>query len=146
MMTAKDEQIRAILSYDTWNWAVNQLGPQDSIDEKRFRDFISVTESEVEQYVHEHGFDKRVVFESKDAGAWLRLDADDHICITKNNEMWEVFYTERGKRSQEASFPSWNGAAREVVRRLFEGAKIMLNHRYRLAHPEMNLPLPSEMD
>jgi len=45
-----------------------------------------------------------------------------------------------------ASEWSLAAARREVVRRLMTGARISLKHRYRLAHPEENLPLPGEMD
>jgi hypothetical protein len=141
-----DEQIRAILSGDTWDWALAQLSAGERIYFKRFRDFIQVNEKDVEQYVAQHGFDARVVFESSEPGAWLRIEAGDHICIANVGRIWEVFYTERGERHSESRFPTREEAVREVVHRLIEGARICLNHRYRLSHPDENLPSPSEMD
>jgi hypothetical protein len=57
-----------------------------------------------------------------------------------------VVYTERGVRSDEVKVPSHAAARREEVRRLMTSARIDINHRYRLAHPNESFPAPSEMD
>lgn len=135
----KDEQIRAILSWDTWRWAVDRLGEGESIDNVRFHDLISVTEDEVYQFVLVHGFNQRAVVE--------RGDADDHLCIVPESDgRWAVYYTERGKRSEEVVLSSLADARREVVHRLMQSARTALNHRFKLAHPGTSLPVPSEMD
>ena len=79
---------------------------------------------------------------------WLRGgDADDHLCIApKPDGRWSVYYTERGERSDEVVVSSLADARREVIHRLMVSARISLNHRFKLAHPELDLPLPSEMD
>lgn len=134
-----DEQIRAILSWNTWHWAVRQLGDGETMDNVRFRDLVSVTEDDVYDYVVVHGFNERAVVE--------RGDAEDHLCIVpKANGRWTVYYTERGMRSDEIVLASLAEARREVVHRLMVSARIALNHNFKLAHPEMHLPLPSEMD
>ena len=142
-MKSKTEQIRAILAGNTFRWAVNQLQPDETINEKRYSDFISVAPDEVEEYVREHGFPQHsveVIY--KGQGVF----AEDKLCIVESPPGWDVFYIERGHRSDESSFLSLDEARREVIRRMIETAKIELNHRYRNAHPELNLPRPSEMD
>ncbi len=137
------EQIQAILSGNTFRWAVNQLQPGETIDEKRYSDFISVTPEEIESYVKEQGFPGRAVkVISKGQGVF----AEDQICIVEVASGWEVFYTERGQRSEQMLLSSFEEACREVIRRRIETAKIELNHRYRNAHPGLNLPYPSQMD
>lgn len=112
------------------------------MDDVRFRDFFSVTEDEVCDHVLAHGFDDRTVAEGRAARG-----ADDRLCaVPLDDGRWTVYYTERGIRSAEVTVPSQSEARREVVRRLMRSARIDLNHRYRLAHPEESLPLPSEMD
>lgn len=142
-MKSKIEQIQAILSWNTFRWAVNQLQSNETIDEKQYSDFISVTPDEIEDYVKAHGFPDRAV---KVVGKGKGIFAEDQICIVEVPSGWEVFYMERGQRSEQALLPSFDEAQREVIRRMIETAKIQLNHRYRHAHPELNLPRPSEMD
>jgi hypothetical protein len=134
-----DQQISAILSWDAWQWAVDHLPEGETIDGVRFRDLISVTEDDVFEFVTTYGFNEGVVVEHD--------DADDHLCIVPAPDgRWSVYYTERGKRSEEVVLPSLAAARREVVHRLMTSARIALNHRFKLAHPEMDLPLPSEME
>jgi hypothetical protein len=112
------------------------------MDDVRFRDLISVTEDEVYEYVLTNGFPEQVVVEVDAAQG-----ADDRLCsVPLDDGRWVVYYTERGVRSDEVKVPSHEAARREVVRRLMRGARIDLNHRYRLAHPDESLPRPSEMD
>lgn len=79
-MKSKQEQIEAILSMSTFNWAVKQLSFGKSIDNHRYSDFISVTPDDIENYVKEHGFSKKVVrifFKGQ------VVTADDRICIVE---------------------------------------------------------------
>jgi hypothetical protein len=134
-----DEQIRAILSWNTFRWAADRLSDTETMDTVRFRDLISVSEDKVYDYVVANGFDECAVVE--------RRDVDDHLCIVSQADgRWAVYYTERGKRSAEVVLPSLADARREVVYRLMVSARISLNATFKLAHPEMELPLPSGMD
>jgi hypothetical protein len=142
-LKSKTEQIQVILTGNTFRWAVNQLQPPEIIDEKRYSDFISVTPDEIEAYVKEHGFPEHsveVIY--KGQGVF----AEDKLCIVETPPGWEVFYIERGQRSDESSYLSLEEACREVIQRRIKTAKIELNHRFHNAHPELNLPRPSEMD
>lgn len=135
------EQIRAILSPSVFRWAVEQLPAGRSIDDVKFSDLISVTEDEIFTYVQENGFDPNTVVERRAASG-----ADDRICLLPEPDgRWRVYYIERGIKSGERVLPSEAEARREVVRDLLRSARIALNHRYRLAHPEEDLPSPSEM-
>jgi hypothetical protein len=140
-MSSEREQIEAILSWDIFRWAVGQLPPTVSIDDVRFRDLISVSEQDVFDYVVEHGFSESLVAE-RDAARF----ADDRLCMVPMDDgRWSVYYTERGVISDQVTVPSEAAARREIVHRLWTGAKVSLNHRYRLAHPDEDLPPPSEM-
>lgn len=121
-----EDQIRVILGPKIFEWAVESLPEGLAIDDVRFRDLISVTEDDVFSYVVAHGFDARVVAE----------DAvfDDRICIVSSAAGWRVFYTERGRVFEESLFPSRQEARREVVSRLMEVARIILNSRYWHSH------------
>jgi hypothetical protein len=138
-----DEQIVAILSGQTSGWARAQLAPGQSMDDRRYSDFIRVTPDEIEEYVRGKGFPGTYIVE---APLGHTSAADDQVCIVEQPSGWEVYYTERGVKSETATFTTHVEARREVIRRMVELAKVTLNHRYRYAHPEPNLPPPSEMD
>ena len=121
-----EDQILAILGPDIFKWAVRSLPEGVAIDDVRHRDLISVTESDVLAHVIAHGFDNRVVAED--------AVVDDRVCIVASGHRWRVFYTERGKVSDESAFPSKHEARAEVVRRLMRLSRIMLNSRYWHAH------------
>jgi hypothetical protein len=141
-MPSAEEQIQAILDWDTFRWAQSHLPESRTIDDIRFSDLISVTEEDVYEHVLRNGFPDRTVAEG-DAARW----ADDRLCLVPIEDgRWGVYYTERGVRSDEVTLPSHAAARREVVRRLMRGARIDLNSRYRLAHPGEMLPPPSEMN
>jgi hypothetical protein len=136
-----EDQIRAILGPNIFRWAEEQLPPDASIDDFRFSDLVSVTEEDVFAYVQDHGFDPRVVAE-RDAAKY----ADDRICLVPEPDgRFRVYYTERGIRSDERVLPSEVAARRWIVHDLIKSARISLNHRYKLAHPDEDLPRPSEM-
>ena len=141
-MPSPEDQIQAILSWNTFRWALVNLPESATIDDVRFRDLIKVSEDDVHNYALQHGFPESVVAE-RDAAR----TADDRLCIVPLDDgTWSVYYSERWTRSDPVVVSSLAAARREVVRRLMTGARISLNHRYRLAQPEENLPLPSEMD
>jgi hypothetical protein len=142
-MKTEIEQIHAIFEGDTFHWAINQLLPNENIDNKRYSDFISVHFDDIEEYIRENGFPSGTIEEVEKGQSPLR---DDCLCMEEKTNGWEVYYIERGKRSEQKVFQSLFEARREVIRRMIASAKIVLNHRYRNAHPEMNLPRPSEMD
>lgn len=127
---------------DVWHWGLNHLPDGKTFDDIRFRDLITVSENDVFNFVTANGFNERVVAE-RDAARW----ADDQLCIVPEADgRWSVCYSERGKKYDEVVLPSLADARREVVHRMMTSARISLNHAFRLAHPEMDLPLPSEMD
>ena len=135
---SRDEQIKAILSWNVFRWATGRLRDGETMDTVRFRDLIDVTEDDVYEFVLVNGFDERAVIE--------RGSADNHRCIVPEaDDRWSVDYTERGKKSEEVVVSSIADARREVVHRLMVSARISLNHRFKHAHPEMSLPKPSEM-
>ncbi|GIM63595.1 hypothetical protein Pve01_80930 [Planomonospora venezuelensis] len=141
-VVALEDQIQAILGSNIFRWAQSRLPITKTMDDVRFSDFFSVTEDEVYEYVLANGFDGQAVAEGDAASG-----ADDPLCaVPLEDGRWTVYYTERGVRSDEVKVPSHSAARREVVRRLMRSARIDLNHRYRLAHPEESLPPPSEMD
>lgn len=140
-MSSREEQIRAIIGMRTWKWGLANLPAGKSIDDVRFQDLVSVTEDDVYEYVLEHGFDPSTVAVRDEARR-----ADDRICLVPEVDgRWRVYYTERGQVSDETVLPSEAHARREVVARLMRLARINLNHRYRLAHPDEDLPPPDEM-
>ena len=144
-MKTKEEQIKAILSWNTFRWACEQLSDSSEIDQKKYADFISVTAEEICEFVRTNGFDDRAVFVCSTQDRWDNFKSDDHLCICEEKGGWIVFYTERGQRSAEARFSTREQAEAEIVRRLIVSAKVSLNHRYKNAHPDLNLPKPSEM-
>lgn len=135
------EQVRAILGDRTFRWACAQLRDDEAIDDFRFRDFINVTEEDIYQFALANGFDQwddlRV--------AGPMLGEGTYICGLPGGR-WTVFYTDRGEISQETSVSTLADARREVIRRMMDMARIELNHRFKSAHPELDLPRPSQMD
>lgn len=135
------EQVRAILGQRTFYWACEQLRDGESMDDLMFRDFISVTEEDIYQFVLVHGFNERDVIQI------TNFMPSEGTCINELQDgRWMVFYTERGKVSQETIVSALADARREVIHRMMRSARISLNHRYRYAHPELDLPPPSQMD
>jgi len=127
---------------DSWHWGLNHLPAGKTFDDIRFRDLITVSEDDVYDFVIANGFNERMVAEREAA-----RHADDQLCIVPEADgRWSVYYTERGMKHDEVVLPSLADARREVVRRLMTSARISLNATFRLAHPEMDLPPPSEMD
>lgn len=135
-------QIQAIFAVNTFPWALKQLLPNESIDEKRYSDFITVTAEDLYQSVITQGFPPATVEELALGQPGYLYDG---LRIEATETGWEVYGIERDQRSDVQSYPSLEAARREVIRRCLVSAKIMLNHRYRLAHPELNLPDPSQM-
>jgi hypothetical protein len=139
----REAQIRAILASGTWEYALAHLSDRETIDDIRFRDLITVSEDDVYAHVLEHGFDERRVSERR---ADPIMD-DGKFCILPSQDgRWRVFFLERGQRSPERVLPSLAAARKHVVHELLRSARISLNHRFKLAHPELELPPPSEMD
>lgn len=55
-MPSHEEQIQAILDWNTFRWAQSHLPESKTIDDVRFRDLISVTEDDVYAYCCAMGF------------------------------------------------------------------------------------------
>lgn len=144
-MHDEEGQIRALLGPDPFRWAVERIGGRTlgrTIDDVRYRDLVTASDEQVHDWVDDHGFDPRTVSDG-------RL-AEDLLCITpgegpEGDPGWAVSYVERGRAERLAWFPTHHEARHDVVDRLLERARILLNHRYRLAHPDEDLPPPSEM-
>ena len=141
-MPNPQEQIEAILSYDVFRWAHEHLPAGKSIDDIRFPDLISVTEQDVFEYVLVRGFPERVVAE-RDAARW----ADDKLCIVPLSDgRWSVYYTERGRRSDQATLESYAAALRWVINILLNSARTALNHRWWHANPDARPPRITDME
>jgi len=138
---SNDEQIRAILSYDAFRWAVENLPHGKTIDDIRFRELVTISEEDVLNHVRRSGFPVSVVAEGE-AARW----ADDRICLVEDGDRWSIFYTERGERSDLATVESHAAAQRWVVHHLFENAKVSLNHRWWHAHPDERPQRIGDMD
>ena len=135
-MKTKEEQIQAILSGNTFQWACNQINSVKKMDHKKYDDFISVTEQEIEEYVISNGFGDSVVYENDGTEAWSIYDAHDRICISQENKQWLVFRMGWEGRLEISMFLEKGDAIREVIKRLINLAKISLNNRYQNAHSE----------
>lgn len=124
-----DEQIRAILGWRTFAWAVAQLPAGLSIDDVTFADLVSVSREDVERWVEEHGFGSTAVREVDTTGA-------EGLYVTPEDGGWVVFYSERGRRNLEHRFVDRREARRWVVDHLYDSARTSLNHRWWHAHPD----------
>jgi hypothetical protein len=137
------EQIDAILGNYPDRWAQAQLKPGETMDDKRYHDLIRVTQDDIYRYVQAHGFPRLTVYEEGSPNA---IQGDDQLWIVRSGDRWEVSYVERGNKNAQSQCDMLEEARREVIRRKMRSARITLNHRYRNAHPELNLPPPDEMD
>ena len=138
-MRPDDEQIDAILNQNTSAWAREQLGPGEPMDDRDYADFISVTPDAVVAHVLAQGFHSEVVW-TPELPPHAR---EERIVVEPSERGWEVCYSERGMRSDAATHPTYEGAVRDVVGRLFESAWTSLNHRYWHAHhPELTRLVP----
>jgi len=135
-MKTKEEQIQVILSGNTFQWASNQINSVKKIDHKKYDDFISVTEQEIEEYVISNGFGDSAVYENDGTEAWSIYDAHDRICIAQENEQWLVLHMGWEERLEISMSLEKGDAIREVIKRLINMAKISLNNRYQNAHSE----------
>jgi hypothetical protein len=142
-MRDKEEQIKAILKGDTFHWALDQLVPGESIENKKYSDFVSVSVEDIYDYVMANGFPLNTVEELRKGEAGYYYD---NLRIEEVENGWEVYGIERDRKSVIMLFPSLEEARKETLRRKIVSAKVELNHRYCLAHPELNLPKPSEME
>ncbi|KRB78324.1 hypothetical protein ASE01_03335 [Nocardioides sp. Root190] len=124
-----DDQIRAILGWDTFRWAVDHLPAGVSIDDVRFVDLISVTREDVDRWVERHGFATTSVRDD-------RYDGAEALYLLPEDDGWVVFYSERGQRSFAHHFAVRAEARRWVVDHLYDSARTSLNHRWWHAHPD----------
>ena len=122
MELTKREQIEAILSGRASELLEQRFG-QGWFERIDGREQFDVTEGEVVQYVQEHGFpEDGPVSDNK---ASLR----DQIVLYDARRHWEVYYAERGARHDCATFPTREGAVREVVSRLMSWAETVTNSK-----------------
>lgn len=141
-MASRSEQIAAILSWDAFRWAQDQLPKGTAIDDIRFPDLISVTPQDVFEHVQLHGFPERVVA-VRDAAR----RADDMLCIVPLRDgRWSVYYTERGIKRDQVSVESYAAAQRRVIEILYSSARTDLNHRWWHAHPTERPPKITDME
>ena len=122
------EQIRAILGWNTFRWAVGQLPAGVSIEDVTFVDLISVTRDDVDRWVRRHGFASTAVRDVRDTGV-------EGLYLLPEGDGWVVFYSERGTRTQSQHFDTQAQARRWVVDHLYDSARTSLNHRWWHAHP-----------
>lgn len=127
------EQIRAILAWNTFRWAVDHLPQSVEIDDVTFPDLVSVSRDDVLRWVEKHGFDSTAV---RDDG----YDGAEALYLLPEAGAWVVFYSERGQRNFEHRFASEGAARRWVVDHLYDSARTSLNHRWWHAHPDSRPP------
>jgi hypothetical protein len=125
-MRSKAEQIAELLGGNTVNWAVSQFPADPKLADHQYSDFISVTPDEVVAHVLEHGFDVRAVW----TPGHPRPERDDRLVVEPKGAEWACFYTERGSRSRERTYPDKEGAVRDAVMRLLDRAWTSLNSAY----------------
>lgn len=142
LLAPRDEQIRAILGWNVFRWAVARLPEGTSISDVRFRDFITVTPQEVLEHVAEHGFPDDVVALGPESRAF-----DEGQCIVPAQDgRWWVYYAERGTKRDEGTFSSLAQAQRFVVDKLYDSARTALNHRWWHAHPDERPPRIADVE
>lgn len=133
-MRPEAEQLDAILNQDVSAWVREQVADFSDLDDRDYRDFISVTPDQAVARVLRDGFNSRAVW----TPGMPPHEREDRLVIEQSPRGWEVFYYERGDRSAEATHATYEAAVRDVVMRLFDNAWTTLNHRYWHAHhPEL---------
>jgi len=137
-MRSKTEQIEHILRGETETWAHAQLGMGQTLADRQYSDFISVTPDEVVAHVLARGFDPRAVWTQKEHPS----QRDNRIVIEPMGAKWATYYTERGSRDDERTFDREIDAVRDVVMRLLDSAWTALNVRYWHRHYPMLERLP----
>lgn len=140
---SREEQVVLILSERTHELVSRLPNANEAINHLRFRDFIEVTPDDVLAYVEKNGFPQSNVAEE---GGRHHFHGDNQFRICRGPMGWELFFTERGIDSVHEIFSTLADARSALVAKLFELAKICLNHRYWHAHPELNLPSPSSFE
>jgi hypothetical protein len=130
------EQIKAILSDNLWQWVSEQFQPNyQSMVNRRYEDFISVTPTDVEQYILAHGFDPEGhIFESDDPSFWQTLTAPEGWYLIKNGQTWEVFWKERLQPLGVERFPTREDAVHHLVNEMMSASKASLDNWFRNAH------------
>lgn len=124
-----EEQVRAILGWNTFRWAVEQLPEGVSIDDVTFADLVSVTREDVVGWVEANGFGSTPVRDD-------HYDGAEALYLLPDGDRWVVFYSERGQRNFEHYFDTVAEARRWVVDHLYDSARTNLNHRWWHAHPD----------
>lgn len=137
------DQIKLILSERTHELVSALPDPNEMINHLKFSDFISVTIPDLIKYVQEHGFPNRNVAEQ---GSIHAFHGDNQLRIEQRGGNWVLFYAERGEETDLEKFQTIQEARNACIKRLYRSAKITLNHRYILAHPEISLTSPEDMD
>ena len=135
-MKNKKEQIQAILLGNTFQWAYDQINSVQKMENKRYKDFISVLNEEIEEYIISNGFGNSIVYENDGTEAWNDYDAYDRICLYKENEQWLVFHMGWGERLNTSMFIEKGDAIRDVINRLINMAKNSLNNKYQNVRSE----------
>ena len=132
-MLYPSEQIDAILSLGLFKL----MKSNSTIGQMKFVDVISVSESDIAQYVAKNGFNPRIVSN--------HIREDRRCIIQEGDKSWRTFYYERGNRISEKRHSTKQEAEIATIRSLILTNKITVNPSYRHKHPEENLPMPSEM-
>lgn len=137
-MQPQENQIRAILSGQSFEWAVRQLASREQLASRQYGDFVSVTVQEIERYVDTHGFDATTVVE-RSPGQPM---PDERTVIEMDGDSWIVYYAERGKRTQLERHASREMARKAAIAHLVSAAWVNLNAWYRDRHfPGSAIPM-----
>lgn len=98
-MTEKESQIKLILGEgDLRQWANDQLKPGQKMEDMTYFDFIDITYDEVFSYAMKNGLGPYFKEIDHLVEPINNLDLDQHICVYKKDNRYEVFYTERGQK------------------------------------------------
>ncbi|MCJ8331111.1 MAG: hypothetical protein HRT89_16390 [Lentisphaeria bacterium] len=129
-------QLDALLLKDMnlFRWAHDYLGtkgPETSerpspLEKLKFSDFITVSEDQILDEVRRRGLDSLVDHFAKEG---------EGTSIFQHGDLWVYSYTERGHSGILATAKSREEIEYEFVQKLILSAEVILNHRYKGAHP-----------
>ena len=98
-MVDKECQIKLILGQgDLLQWITDQLKPGQKMEDITYFDFFDVSYNEVVKYAMNNGLGPYYKEIDHLVEPINDLDLDQHICIYRKDNRYEVFYTERGHK------------------------------------------------
>lgn len=130
----KQEQLESLLTGRALAMAQKYIGSNQTLEDFRFVDMISIQEEELYRFAESKKFN--FVSFSVPRDGWN---------ISQEENGAKLFFKERGDVVECHKCDNISDAKKMLIHMIWTAAKIQLNHRYKTAHPELNLPRPSEM-